>query len=130
MSDKNLRDDKLKLVQYKILFLKRDYEHAFQEQEELVTDNIDEAGYTVWKIAAFIQQLGEKRHTTVPEKWEQYPPHDPQYRDGRTLIGFPEEDKKYLPVYYEVLDHWPREAFDFEGSQIEVLEEIRDNLQR
>jgi DNA-binding MarR family transcriptional regulator len=130
MSDKNLRDDMLKLVQYKILFLKRDYEHAFREQEELVTDNIDEVGYTAWKIAAFIQQLREQRHTTVPEKWGHYPPHDPQYREGRTLVGFPDEDKKYLRVYYKVLNRWPREAFRFEEKQIEVLKQIRDNLQR
>ena len=130
MSDKNLRDDMLKLVQYKILFLKRDYEHAFQEQEELVTDNLDEAGYTAWKIAAFIQQLGEKRHTIVPENWKHYPPHDPQYREGSTLVGFPEEDKKYLRVYYKVLDRWPREAFNFEEEQIKVLKQIRDNLCR
>jgi DNA-binding MarR family transcriptional regulator len=129
MSDKNLRDDMLKLVQYKILFLKRDYEHAFPEQEELITDNIDEAGYTAWKIAAFIQQLREQRHTPVPENWKQYPPHDPRCREGNTLVGFPEDDKKYLRVYYTVLKRWPREAFNFEEKQIEVLKQIRYKLQ-
>jgi hypothetical protein len=128
MSDQNLHDDMLKLVQYKILFLKRNYEHAFAEQEELVPDNIDAAGYTAWKIAAFIQQLREQRHTTVPEKWKQYPPDDPLYRDGSTLVGFPERDKKYLRVYYKVLDRWPREAFKFEERQIEILKEVRDHL--
>src|SRR5688572_26987 len=39
--DKDLRDDTLKLVRYKILFVKRDYEHAFAEQEALVSDNLD-----------------------------------------------------------------------------------------
>jgi DNA-binding MarR family transcriptional regulator len=129
MSDKNLRDDMLKLVQYKILFLKRDYEHAFPEQEELVADNIDEAGYTAWKIAAFIQQLREQRHTPVPKNWKLYPPHDPQCREGSTLIGFPQDDKKYLRVYYTVLQRWPREAFNFEEKQIEVLKQIRDKMQ-
>jgi hypothetical protein len=46
MSDQNLRDDMLKLVRYKILFLNRDYEHAFPEQEELVADNLDATNYT------------------------------------------------------------------------------------
>jgi len=128
MSDKNLHDDMLKLVRYKILFVKRDYEHAFPEQEELVPDNLDAATYTAWKIAAFIQQLHEHHRTTVPIKWKQYPPNDPRYRDGGTLIGFPEEDKKYLRVYYKVLDRWPREAFKFEEKQIAVLEQIRDHL--
>ena len=33
MADTNLSDDMLKLVRYKILFVKRDYEHAFPEKE-------------------------------------------------------------------------------------------------
>jgi hypothetical protein len=36
MGDTNLNDDMLKLVRYKILFVKRDYEVAFPEEEELV----------------------------------------------------------------------------------------------
>jgi hypothetical protein len=129
MSDNNLRDDMLKLVQYKIIFVKRDYEHVFQEQEELVADNIDAAGYAMWKIAVFIQQLCEQRQTPVPAKWKRYPPNDRRYREGETLVGFPEEDKKYLRVYYKVLDRWPREAYKFEEKQIGVLTQIRDNLQ-
>jgi hypothetical protein len=129
MSDNNLRDDMLKLVQYKIIFVKRDYEHVLQEQEELVADNIDAAGYTMWKIAVFMQQLCEQRQIPVPARWKRYPPNDPQYREGDTLVGFPEEDKKYLRVYYKVLDRWPREAYKFEEKQIAVLTQIRDNLQ-
>src|SRR5437588_561310 len=36
MRDKDLSDDQLKLVRYKILFVKRDYEAAFPEREEVV----------------------------------------------------------------------------------------------
>ena len=87
MSDNNLRDDMLKLVQYKIIFVKRDYEHVLQEQEELIADNIDAAGYTMWKIAIFMQQLCEQRQTPVPTKWKRYPPNDPQYREGDTRLS-------------------------------------------
>ena len=47
----------LKLVRYKILFVKRGYEHAFEEQEELVSDNMDASAYTAWKVAEFIQKM-------------------------------------------------------------------------
>ena len=67
MPDKDLRDDMLKLVRYKILFVKRDYEHAFPEKEELVSENTDSAGYTAWKIAEFIQKT--RRNTEIPGKW-------------------------------------------------------------
>ena len=128
MNDRDLSDDKqLKLVRYKILFIKRDYEHAFPEVEELVSDSMDESAYTAWKIAEFIQRLA-KRQTKVPPAWKKYPPDEEHYRDGDILLGFPESDKKYLRVYFEVLDRYERESFRYEERQIEVLEEIRDRI--
>src|SRR5688500_18495513 len=35
--DRDLRDDMLKLIRYKVLFVKREDEHAFPEQEDLVS---------------------------------------------------------------------------------------------
>jgi hypothetical protein len=132
MSDKDLHDDMLKLIRYKILFVKRDYEHAFPEEEELVSENTDAAGYTAWKVAEFIQRLGQHR-TIIPDKWKEYPDDkDDQgrlkYRDGKILTGLPEDDKKYLRIYYEVLERYPRERFKYEERQIEVLEQIRDKI--
>jgi hypothetical protein len=134
MSDKDLRDDRvLKLVRFKILFVKRDYEHAFPEKEELVSENTDEAGYTAWKIAEFIQDL---KNTPIPKKWEdkKYPPvkleSPPVSRTPGMIHELPEDDKKYLRVYYEVLQRYPREEFHYEQQQIKVLEEIRDRMPR
>jgi len=136
MSDKNLRDDMLKLVQYKILFVKRDYEHVFKEVEELVPDNTDGASYTAWKIAEFIQKLGKDSEIKVPKGWEDYLKRKAtkpnQYTEQKGpdlwLTGIPEDDKKYLRVFYEVMDRYPRERFRYEEEQIKVLKQIRDNL--
>jgi hypothetical protein len=138
MNDTDLSDDKvLKLVRYKVIFIKRDYEVAFPEVEELVSDSMDETGYTAWKIAEFIQRLNE---TPVPKKWgggkdaaatPKYPKHGPKYKNGEWIIEtLPEDDKKYLRVYFEVLDRYEREHFKYEERQITVLEEIRDQLQQ
>lgn len=135
MSDTDLSGkDTLKLVRYKILFIKRDYETAFPEREELVADSMDATGYTAWKIAEFIQRLGEERQTRVPDKWNGYPenreqkPPVPPYRDGNILLGLPEDDKKYLRVYFDVLDRYDREEAKYEQQQINVLKEIRDRI--
>ena len=135
MSDTDLTGkDMLKLVRYKILFIKRDYETAFPEREELVADSMDATGYTAWKIAEFIQRLGEYREIRVPAKWNGYPenreqePPVPPYRDGNILLGLPEDDKKYLRVYFEVLDRYDREEAKYEQQQINVLKEIRDRI--
>jgi hypothetical protein len=120
--DKDLNDDKLKLVRYKILFVKRGYEHAFAEQEELVPDNMDGSAFTAWKIAEFIQtvanveRLVEAHRVPVPRSWTDYP--GAAYVYGHFLRGFPEADKKYLRVYYEVLERYEREKFLYHEDQI------------
>ena len=134
MNDKNLSDDQLKLVRFKILFVKRDYEAAFPEQEALVPDNMTGEAFTAWKVAEFIQQLG-KGYTQVPTEWPRDHEGRPKYpkdpdaldeRDGRWyLLSFPEKDKKYLRVYYEVLDRYVREE---EDDEVVVLKEIRDAI--
>ncbi len=127
MPDRNLSDDMLKLVRYKVLFVKRDYETAFPEREELVPDNMTDTAYTAWKIAEFIQSLNMKE-TKIPAKWgRQYPrneEHKPPHRDNVTLFGFPEGDKKWLRVYYEVLDRYVREDLQFEQEQLDALKDI------
>jgi hypothetical protein len=129
--DKDLRDDKvLKLVRYKILFVKRDYEHAFPEKEELVSEDTDTAGYTAWKIAEFIQDL---KNIEIPKKWrdKKYPRNveltSPPEASPK-INELPEDDKKYLRIYYEVLQRYRREEFRYQERQIEVLEQIRDRL--
>jgi hypothetical protein len=134
MPDQDLHDDMLKLVRYKILFVKRDYEEVLlPDKEELVSENTDPSGYTAWKVAEFIQNLGK---TPIPEKWleKKYPrdvskdtPTSPP-KNGPTIDRLDEEDKKYLRVYYEVLARYPRERFRYEERQIEVLEQIRDKM--
>ena len=156
MPDTNLNDDMLKLVRYKILFIKRDYEHAFGEQEELVWDNMTDTAFTAWKVAEFIQNLDTIR---TPEKWclKHYPPlprsvDDPSNEPIKTeaskgesakesskaaagpvlnrefIRWLPEEDKKHIRVYYEVMARYSREKFKHDERQIEVLEQIRDRL--
>ena len=129
--DKDLHDDMLKLVRYKILFVKREYEVAFPEREDLVSENMDGSAFAAWKVAEFIQQLA-KGTTDVPGKWgTKYPSEDrDKYVSNGKLKAFPDDDKKYLRVYYEVLERYPREKFKYEEQQIRVLEEIRDNINK
>jgi len=136
--EKDLHDDMLKLVRYNVLFVRREYEVAFPEQEDLVSDNMDGSAFTAWKIAEFIQNLAIKdpanippTHIAVPQKWIDKSYAQEYWTDsekGGYLSGIPHEDKKYLRVYFEVLERYPREKFKYEEQQIRVLEEIRDKL--
>jgi hypothetical protein len=135
MRDKDLSDDQLKLVRYKILFVKRDYEAAFPEREELVHDNMTSDAFAAWKVAEFIQELN-RRGTHVPPNWRdgdgklKYP-KGREYTEktdrGWVLLGLPEGDKKYLRVYYEVLERYVRED---EEDEVVVLRSIREAIDR
>ena len=127
MPDRDLGGDDLKLVRYKVLFVRRDYEYAFQEQEELVYDNTDGAAFTAWKVAEFIQSLDKDKYK-FPEKWEDTELDNPKYKRGNYLKSLPEEDKKYLRVFFEVLDRYPREPLRYEEEQLRILRDIASNL--
>jgi len=140
--DKDLNDDMLKLVRYKILFVKRGYEHAFGEEESLVSDNMDGSAFTAWKIAEFIQRLAkvetvvkkvndkEESHTVSASEihvpWTGYPSAEYVREDRhgkKRLTGFPESDKKYLRLYYEVLERYNRQKLRYEEDHLDLLRE-------
>lgn len=125
--DRGLSDDTLKLVRYKVLFVKREHEVAFPDHEVLVAANMDEVDFSAWKIAEFLQELG-RCEVAVPHQWQaiNFPPME-YVRDGK-LRGLPDEEKKYLRVYYEVLDRYPREEIKHYKNQISILEHIRDAI--
>jgi len=133
MRDKDLSDDQLKLVRYKVLFVKRDYETAFPEKEELVPDNMTGDAFCAWKVAEFIQRLSDKK-TYIPSDWRKGDkpkyPEEAKYtehtKDGWVLLGLPERDKKYLRVFFEVLERYVRE--EDEDTEVDVLREIRDEI--
>jgi hypothetical protein len=137
------------LWRYKVLFIKRDLEHAFPEAEDLVPNDVTDI--TAWKIAEFIQQLGQCK-VEVPRKWleRRYPNPKKYWRldcddengeiedieeacSGKTriyLIGLPEDDKKFLRLYSQQLASYTRQDPKYEERQIEVLEQIRDRIRQ
>ena len=127
--DKDLRDDMLKLVKYRVLFVKREYETSFGDDVDVIDDNLDGAALTAWKTAEFIQVLADQGRP-IPPKWGgSYPGADNKDpNDPKVFRKLPEEDKKYLRLSYEVLDRYPRERFKYEEQQIRVLEQIKDKL--
>lgn len=121
--DRNLSNDDLKLVRYRILFVKRDYEEAFDEKVELVTGSLTPTQFAGLKIAKFLRDLNNIKR---PEKWleKNYPPNV----TGDTIDNIPTKDEKHLRIYFEVLERFPREEADYEREQVEVLREIRDRI--
>lgn len=94
MSDKDLSNDLVKLVSYSIVSIERDRERKLYEGEKIVTDNMTGEAFATWMIAEFVQEY----------------PHRVTH-----------EEKKYLRVYYSVLDSWVRESLHYEQKQLDIL---------
>jgi hypothetical protein len=127
--------DRLRLVRYKVLFLKNKFEAAFPEDEELVAEDITKDGFITWKIAEFIQKM-ERGEIRQPHRWyteNNYPARTKggrvTTRDGQHYVrALPDKDKKYLRVYSEVLAWYDRERRNYERDKVDVLEQIRNAL--
>jgi len=98
MTDTNLNNDQVKLVEYSIVSIERDRERKLYETEKIVVDNMTGEAFATWVIAEFVQEQ----------------PHRVTH-----------QEKKYLRVYYNVLDSWARESLHFESKQLDALEGIR-----
>ena len=116
-------EDRLKLVRYKILFVKRDYEVAFDEREDLVSYSTTGPDWAALEISRFMVNL---KHTKRPEKWRDK--HYPPGVKGEYIDYIPDEDQKYLRIYFEVLQRWEREEAEYDKQQVQVLREIRDSI--
>ena len=116
-------EDTLKLVRYKILFVKRDYEVAFDEKEDLVSYSTTTPDWAALKICEFTENL---KTTKVPEKWDKK--KYPKKASGGNIVEIPTEDRKYIRIYFEVLQRWDREEAEYDKQQVEVLREIREEI--
>ena len=110
----SLEDDKVKLVGYTIVSLRRGHERIMEggEGSVIVTDNMTGEAFTSWIIAKYLQQ-----EVTVPSK---------PVKTRAELIS--PGELKYLTVYYVVSKRWPRQGLAFEQTQVRVLKQIRDEL--
>jgi hypothetical protein len=124
--------DQLRLIRYKILFLKRDLEVAFPEQEELVAEDMPKDGFISWKIAEFIQAMS-RGEVAQPGKWKEkgYPSSAAggNVEDGN-VTALPDKDKRFLRVYCQVLECYDRERMNYERDQIDILKGIKGELEK
>lgn len=129
MRDQDLSGEDVKLVRYKILFVKRDLEVAFPEEEDLVTYPTRPAEYGGLKVADFMRRAWERLPNDDdapkrPAKWHSAGYPDEAHRNGEHGFRIPPEDERHVKFYFEVLDRFPREAAEYDKQKVEVLRDI------
>lgn len=120
MRDHDLSGDGVKLVRWRVLFTKREYEVAFPEEDAVLTYDAGAAEYGGQKLAEFFA-AAQAGAVPRPAVWQEkdYPPGAGD--DGWTI---PEEDRRYVRFHFRVVDRFDRQPANYAKDQVEVLREI------
>lgn len=128
MSDQDLSGHDLKIVRYRIIFTKRDYEAVLDEADEEVVDYPTDGGSLGGlKVAHFMGRVKDAR-VNLPIEWrgKNYPEKNAPRRGWKIPPG----DERYITFLYEVIRRVEREEPAYEKDEVKVLREIRDVLSR
>jgi hypothetical protein len=124
MGDQDLSGDDLKIVRYRIIFTKRDYEATLEKSEEEVVDYpTNGASFGGLKVAEFLAKV-ERDEVDKPPEWKgkPYPKRHAPNRGWR----IPREDRRYIMFLYEVIRRVEREEAEYAKDKVRVLRDIRD----
>jgi hypothetical protein len=133
--DQDLGGEDLKVVRYRIIFTKRDFEDDLERGEETVNYPTNGGSFGGLKVSQFMGTLMPNGRP-LPPSWRDgcYPwrewreQHDPPNADPSRYYGIPDEDLRYITFLYEVLRHVEREEKEYDKEQVRTLRSIRDRL--
>jgi hypothetical protein len=133
--DQDLGGEDLKVVRYRIIFTKRDFEDDLKKGEETVNYPTNGGSFGGLKVAEFINEL-RLEGKPLPSTWITgcYPwksyrdENDPPNADPRKYYGIPPEDHRYITFLYEVLRHVEREEKEYDKEQVRILRGIQERL--
>src|SRR5258707_6813185 len=112
MADQDLSGEDLKVVRYRIIFTKRDFEAVLDEAEEEVVDYPTDGGSLGGlKVAHFMGRVrDEKGNLPAEGKGKGYPVKNPPKRGWK----IPPEDERYIAFIYEVIRRVERQEANYE----------------
>jgi hypothetical protein len=126
MVDMDMSSDELKVVRYRIIFKKRDYETELETGEALVNYSTDGGSYGALKIMEYFEKVAAGA-VRKPAKWAQtgYLKNQPELR-----WKIPLDDRKYIGFLYEVIRREERQEKEYDREQVKALREIEHTLAR
>jgi len=123
--DQDLGGDDLKVVRYRIIFTKRDYEDDLDDGEETINYPTNGGSYGGLKVFQFMKKVAAKQ-IPRPAVWEEncYPPDAKSDTDWE----FPADDLRYITFLYEVIRRVEREEKEYDKEQVRILRGIQERL--
>jgi hypothetical protein len=126
--NQDLSGDDLKVVRYRIIFTKRDYETDLQpDREETINYPTNGGSYGGLKVAEFMKRVADK-DVPRPDVWKQncYPENADPKNDKNW--EFPADDLRYVTFLYEVIRRVEREEKEYDKEQVRILRGIQERL--
>jgi hypothetical protein len=126
MGDQDLGGDDLKVVRYRIIFTKRDYEAVLDEADEEIVDYPTDGGsFGGLKVADFMGKVAAGR-VNLPVEWrgKDYPEKNSPRRGWR----IPRDDQRYIAFIYEVIRRVERQDANYDKEEVKALRQIRDAI--
>jgi hypothetical protein len=126
MGDQDLSGDDVKVVRYRIIFTKRDFEAVLDKaEEELVDYPTDGGSLGGIKVAEFMSKV-QSDAINLPAEWrgKEYPTRNAPRRGWR----IPRDDWRYIQFIYEVVRRIERQEAQYDKDQVKVLRQIRDEI--
>jgi hypothetical protein len=123
--DQDLSGEDLKVVRYRIIFTKRDYEDDLDEGEETINYPTNGGSYGGLKVAEFMKKVAAQK-ISRPDSWREncYPPN----ATSETDWSFPKDDLRYITFLYEVIRRVEREEKEYDKEQVRILKGIQERL--
>jgi hypothetical protein len=123
--NQDLSGEDLKVVRYRIIFTKRDYEDDLDGGEETINYPTNGGSYGGLKVAQFMKKVAAKQ-VPRPASWKEncYPPD----AAGDADWDFPADDLRYITFLYEVIRRVEREEKEYDKEQVRILRGIQERL--
>ena len=104
----------VKLVEYTIVTIKRCRERILKKAQKIYADEMTEEEFNTWVIALYCQETPEEQREAAKG-----------YGDDEDWEPITHGDKRYLRVFSQVLQSWPRQQKDCcADNQVDVLRGI------
>jgi hypothetical protein len=123
----DLGSDDLKVVRWRIIFKKREYEVTLDRGSDLIDYSTTSRSLSGIKISDFVSAARDGKR---PRAYERLRQKKYQPRGKKTSWYIPADDMRYVTFLYSVVDRISKEADDYERRKVHALEGLEKTVKK
>jgi hypothetical protein len=126
--DDDLGTDDLKVVRWRVIFKKRDYEVTLAQGSDLIGYKTSAASLSGIKISDFLKAARNGKKVDVFDKLKEKG-YEPKGKSGVNW-SIPEDDMRYVTFIYKIVERISKADDDYERRKVRALESIAKDTKR